>query len=277
MHIGGPAPAKLEEILRLAALSFALAAICLPAVAGEPYQPIKLKPAETVTPSQDLIDWATAFLDAVEKGNGDAIGAGIADKIVTVDGGLELAISRHKETLGPFKTTEEKLTQLGYNTGGDLPVTADGSDVGRFAIGAAREFIVESMTARQAWGTDPMMPKGTVCTYAYRSFDAKAVKKLADKLKIQSSSLFYVDAATEVLATPDAKGTVAATLQPDLLYALDYDTDAPGRWIAVHLPEGGAGFVNFDKVELQKPYASGVCFLKTKGGWQMVGQASTSL
>jgi hypothetical protein len=80
-----------------------------------------------------------------------------------------------------------------------------------------------------------------------------------------------------VLKAADAKAEVAATLQPDLLYVLDYDTDAPKRWMAVHLPEGGSGFVNFDKVDLQKPYAAGICFAKTKAGWQMIGQASTSL
>lgn len=263
--------------MRLSAFSLAtVVALCVPAFAGEPYEPIKLKPAQTVTPPPELIAMATQFLEAVKQGNGDAIGAGIADRITTVDGALELAIPRHKDVIGPFKTTEEKLSALGFNTGGDLPVTTESSDPGPYAIGAAREYIVAALTDGQAWGTDPMF-KGAICSYAYRSFDLKATKKLADKLGTQSSSLFYVDAPAPVLKAADAKAEVVTTLQPDLLYVLDYDTDAPGRWIAVHLPEGGSGFVNFDKLDLKKPYAAGICFAKTKAGWQMIGQASTSL
>jgi hypothetical protein len=248
----------------------------MPAFAGESYEPIKLKPAQTVTPPPELIAMATEFLEAVKKGNGDAIGAGIAERITTVDGALELAIPRNKEVIGPFKTTEEKLSALGYNTGGDLPVTADGSTPGAFAIGAAREYIVGALTDGQPWGTDPMF-KGATCTYAYRSFDQKAVKKLADRFKVQSSGLFYVNAAQPALKAAKDGSEVAGTLQPDLLYLLDYDTDTPINWMAVHLPDGGTGFVNTNKVALEKPYAGGICFAQTKAGWQMVGQASTSL
>ena len=92
----------------------------------------------------------------------------------------------------------EKLARLGYSTGGDLPVTSDGSTPDSFAIGAAREYIVGALTDGQPWGTDPMF-KGATCTYAYRSFDQKAVKKLADRFKVQSSGLFYVNAAQPVL------------------------------------------------------------------------------
>jgi len=261
--------------LRLAVSLAALAVLSLPAIAGEPYQPIKLKPAEAVTPPAELVTMATQFLEAVKQGNGDAIGAAIADKVTAVDGALDLHIKRRKEVLGPFKTTEDKLVQLASYIGG-IYEQPEGVDPTPFAIKAEREYIVGSLTDGQAWGTDPMF-KGAICSYGYRSFDQAAVKKLADKLGVQSSGLFYVNAATPVLKAADAKAEVAATLEPDLLYVLDYDTDAPGHWIAVHLPEGGSAFVNFDQVALEKPYASGVCFAKTKSGWQMVGQASTSL
>lgn len=263
--------------MRLCAVSLAtLVALCLPALAGEPYDPIKLKPAETVTAPPELIAMASQFLEAVKQGNGDAIGASIADRITTVNGALELAIPRKKEVIGPFTTTEDKLSALGYNTGGELPISGDGSDPGAYAIGAAREYIVQALTDGQPWGTDPMFRDAT-CTYAYRSFDQKAVKKLADRFKVQSSGLFYVDAAHPALKEARDGSEVAATLQPDLLYLLDYDTDAPRHWMAVHLPDGGTGFVNLDKAKLEKPYAGGICFARTKTGWQMVGQASTSL
>lgn len=261
--------------MRSAVSVLALAALCLPALAGEPYTPVKLKPAEVVTPPAELVTMATQFLEAVRQGNGDAIGAAIADEVTAVDGALDLHVKRRKEVLGPFKTTEEKLVALASYIGGDYE-RPEGVDSTPFAIKAEREYIVEALTDGRPWGTDPMF-KGSVCSYAYRSFDQAATKKLADKQGTQSSSLFYVDAATPVLAAADPKAVVAATLEPDLLYVLDYDTDAPKRWMAVHLPDGGTAFVSFDKVDLQKPYASGICFAKTKAGWQMVGQASTSL
>src|SRR5690606_34397567 len=128
-----------------------------------------------------------------------------------------------------------------------------------FAIEAERRYIVAALTDPGPWGTDPMV-KGGVCTYAYRSFDRDTVKALSEQLDTARSSFFYVDAATPVLGKPEAGADAVATLQPDLLYGMDYDTDAPGRWIAVHLPEGGSGFVSFDQVEMNKPYAAGICF-----------------
>lgn len=263
--------------MRLLALSFAVAALCLPAFAGEPYKPVKLKPAELVTPSEDLITAARALLAAVEKGDGDAIDAAIAPKVTAIDGALNLDVKRHVEIIEPTKSIESMLVQLASFIGGIYERPADGSDATPYAIEAERRYIVSSLTDEGQWGTDPQL-KGAVCTYAYRSFDRGDVKSLADKLKIQTSSLFYVNGPTEVLAAPDAKAAVVATLEPDLLYGQDYDTEAPGRWMAVHLPEGGSGFINFDKVEMEKPYAAGICFTKGKdGAWQMSAQVSTSL
>lgn len=263
--------------MRLVLAILAFAALCPPGAAGEPYKPVKLKPAELVTPPPELIEMATRLLKAVEKGDGDAIEAVIADRVTTVDGGLELQVPRHKEVIGPFESTEDKLKALGFSTGGDLPIAVDGSDTSSYAITAEREFIAQSLTDGRPWGTDPML-KGAICSYAYRSFDIAAVKALSAKLDAASSGLVYVLQPYQLLKAPDSKAEPVATLEPDRLYMLDYDTDAPIKWIAVHLPEGGSGFANIDVAGLDKPYASGICFSKGKdGNWQMTGQASTSL
>lgn len=268
---------ELGEILRILALSLAIAALCLPAVAGEPYKPAKLKPAELVAPSEDLIAAARALLAAVEKGDGDAIDAAIAPKVTAIDGALNLDVKRHVEIIGPTKTIESMLVQLASFIGGIYETPADGGDATPYAIEAERRYIVSSLTEEGQWGTDPLL-KGAVCTYAYRSFDRNEVKALGEKLKTATSSFFYVNGPSQVLAAPAAKAAVVATLEPDLLYGQDYDTDAPGRWMAVHLPDGGSGFINFDKVEMEKPYAAGICFTKGKdGAWLMSAQVSTSL
>ena len=259
---------------------FAALAVAAPAqtgLAGEPYTPAKLKPAETISPPAELLDMARRFLEAVQQGDGDLIDAAIAEKVTAIDGALELTVKRRKEVLGPYDRIEGMLVALANYIGGIYEQPADGGDATPFAIKAEREYIVASLTDGQSWGTDPML-KGAICTYAYRSFDAAAVGSLSEKLKTASSSFFYVDAPAAVLAEPKAGAATVATLGTDRLYGLDYETDAPGRWIAVHLPEGGSGFINFDEVETQKPYAAGICFSKGKDGkWVMSAQVSTSL
>ena len=246
-------------------------------MAGEAYAPIKLEAAKTIEPPADLIADATAFLANVQKGDGDAIGSGLASKVTTIDGSIEMAIPRHKEVVGPYKTTEDMLAALSGTIGGDVPVLADGSDSPGLHIGAEREFIVQSLTDKQPWGADPMV-KGAICTYAYRSFDAKALKKLADQLGIQSSGFVFVTEPYELKKTPADNAPTAGTLAPDLLYALDYKTDAPRNWIAVHLPEGGSAFARMSAARFDKPYASGLCFNKNKAGkWVVVAQVDTSL
>jgi len=263
--------------MRLVLVCLAAMALVSPVLAGPVYTPVKLAPAAAVTPPAELVAAATAFLAAVRKGDGDAIGAGIADRLTTVDGALELALPRRKQVFGPFSTTEEKLVALSNYIGGDVEPAPDGSPSQHNQIEAARQYIVEALTDGQPWGTDPML-KGAICSYAYRSYDLKAVRKLADKLDEQSSALFYVDTPTEVLSAADPKAGVAATLAPDQLYAIDYKTDAPIYWHAIHLPDGSTGFVAHKAIEMQKPYAAGICFAKNKSGvWQMAAQASTSL
>lgn len=257
-------------------LSLAFAALALPAFAGEPYTPLPLKPAEIVTPSEELLASARTFLAAIVSGDGDAIKAGMASKVMGIDGALNLDVRRRSETIGPYDTVEPMLVELANYIGGDYE-RPEGQDIAPFAIKAAREYIRYALTDPGQWGTDPMVKNG-VCTYAYRSFDQKAIATLGKQIDVETSSFFYVDAATPLYAGMDDTGPVAMTLEPDRLYGLDYDTSAPGRWIAVHMPQGGSGFINFDKVELQKPYAAGICFTEAKDGqWLMSAQVSTSL
>ena len=259
------------------ALSVILAALAVPALAGEPYSPIPLQPAETVTPPAELIEAATRLLAAANAGDIEAVGTGIAPTVTAVDGALELDIRRHREVIGPAGSTVELLVELARYIGGDYERPADGGDATPFAIEAELRYIAAALTDGRPWGTDPML-EGAICSYGYRSFDQQAVRSLASELDVMGSGFVYVDAPHPLRAEPDAGSTTVGTLQPDLLYALDYRTRAPGRWMAIHLPEGGSGFVNFDDVNLEKPYAAGICFSQDgAGNWLMSGQVSTSL
>lgn len=257
----------------------AVAALTLvtPALAGAPYALPELAAPERVEPSAEMLADVAAFVAALKSGDGAGIARGIAPEVTVVDGALELAIPRRKEVVGPHDSIEQMLEELAYNTGGDLPLSEDKAESSRIAIDAERQYILDFVDDAPEWGRDPMF-KDAICTYAYRSYDQKGLQTLADALGVQSSGFFYVDAPSDLHAATDATSPVVATLAPDRLYALDYDTDAPGRWIAVHLPEGGSAFVNFETVSLEKPWAAGVCFSQAEDGhWQMSGQASTSL
>ncbi|MGV3490566.1 MAG: hypothetical protein ACO1OG_04515 [Devosia sp.] len=257
-------------------LSAAFVMLALPVLAGEPYKPLKLFPAELVTPTESLLTSARELLAAIESGDGDAIDARMYERVTAVDGALDLHVRRRKEVIGPTDTIEEMLVSLANYIGGDYQ-RPDGEDWTPYAIEAERQYIRAALTEPGEWGRDPMI-RDAVCTYAYREFDERAVGRLAKQLGTQSSSMFYVDQPTPLLAAAEDGAAVAMTLQPDLLYVLDYDTDAPRRWIAVHMPDGGSGFISFDKVEVQKPYAAGICFTEGREGtWFMSGQASTSL
>ena len=246
------------------------------AVAGEPYEPIALLPADSVTVPPDLARAADELLDAVQTGDIEAAGALIADTVTWVDGALEMGLPRYVETVSDFASAEGKLMELASYTGGDVQMASGPDDKTPYAINAERDFIKYSLMDAPVWGTDPMVP-GAICTYGYRSYDVAALAALADRMGIFSSSFFYVDVPSPLQAAPQPDAETTYTLAPDRLYALDYKTDAPGHWIAVHLPEGGEAFLNFDAVEMQKPYAVGICFAETDKGWQMVAQVSTSL
>jgi len=254
-----------------------VAALATPALAGPTYEPVKLDPAGTVSPPDELVAAAAAFLDTVKSGDVDAMGAGIADSLTLIYGPLEMALPRRKEIAGPFKTAEEKLVALSAYIGGDVESDSDGNPILSNQIEAARQYIEEALTNGLSWGADPMV-EGAICSYSYRSYDRNAVKRLADKMDEQSSALFYVDAPVSALKAADAQAGIAATLAPDLLYVEDYKTDTPIYWHAIHLPDGGSGFISFEAAQLEKPYAGGVCFAKNKAGaWQMVAQVATGL
>ena len=48
--------------------------------------------------------------------------------------------------------------------------------------------------------------------------------------------------------------------------------------MALHLPGGGIGFTDASGDDLDRPYASGLCFKQqASGDWQVVAQAATGL
>lgn len=248
-----------------------------PAVAIEPYAPLPLRPAELVTPPDDLIADVSAFLAAIKSGDGEGIRAGMAKAVSAVDGGLELKVRRNREVVGPHDSVEDMLSELANWIGGDVAEATDGDELRRARIEAERQYIVSALSDDQQWGRDPMM-KDAICTYAYRSYDRAAITALSEATGVSSSSFVYVDKPVELMAKPEKGSGVVGTMQTDLLYAMDYDSPSPGRWIGIYLPDGSSGFVNFDEVELNKPYAAGVCFAQNEQGrWVMVAQASTSL
>lgn len=243
---------------------------------GEPYAPVHLAPGETVLPPTSLVDAASALLQASRSDDRPAIAARLAPQLTLIDGPLELGLPRRIEETGPFETIEQALSVLADNIGGLYERPFDGSDVTPYAVAAERDFIIGSLTDGQAWGYDPLL-ENAICTYAYRSYDREAISALAQHLDVQSSSFFFVETVTMALAQPKAGAAVAATLEPHFLYGLDYETDAPSGWIAVHLPTGSSGFLDFEKVEIGKPYASGVCFSKDMNkNWVMSAQTATN-
>lgn len=271
-------PIVVRPRFRLRTDLVALAGILSTAMAlgGEPYSPVPLAPGDALTPPPDLVEAASALLQASRDDDRPAIAARLASRLTLVDGALDLGLPRRIEEIGPFETTDLALTALASNIGGIYEQPFDGSDVTPYAVAAEREFIISAIADGENWGRDPLL-KDAICTYTYRSFDRAAVLVQADLLDIQTSSFFYVDAPTEVLVQPRTGAAYAATLQPDFLYGLDYDTDAPGGWIAVHLPEGGSGFIDFHSEVIGKPYASGVCFARdASGSWRMSAQTATN-
>ncbi|MBU1305280.1 MAG: hypothetical protein KKF33_07145 [Alphaproteobacteria bacterium] len=255
---------------------FVIAASALPATSGEPYEPVPLASANLIIPPPDLVQAASALLDAVQRGDQEAIAAGLAPRLTLIDGALELGLLRRTEQIGPFDTVGLALAALADNIGGIYEQPFDGRDVTPYAAKAERDFIIRALTDGQRWGRDPML-EDAICTYGYRSFDRSAVTALGERLDTQTSSFFFVESPIAVLTLPGQGASVAATLEPNLLYGLDYDTEAPGRWIAIHLPEGGSGYLNFEMTEFSKPYASGICFSKDANGrWRMSAQTATN-
>lgn len=249
--------------------------LAAPAEAGGSYVPPVLKPAETVTPEAAMLADLSAFAKALRAGDAAGVAAGLAPVIETVGASLDLAGGRGRDKVGPVKDKTDLLVLLGNHTGGDWDVPP-GADLTTFLLKMERDFILQSL-AEGEWGRDPMV-KGAVCTYAYRDFDPKAVARAAKALGVEGSSFVFVDTAVTLLASPDAKAVKAAELQPDRLYARDYDTETPQGWTAFHLPDGGTGFVADTAVTTQSPNVSGLCFRKGQDGhWVLAAQVSTGL
>ena len=114
-----------------------------------------------------------------------------------------------------------------------------------------------------------------MCTYGYHQFEPAEVKRVAQGLGVDAASFVMVEEGATVHDRPGGRAT--GTLTAGRLYAMDYDTDAPSEWMAIHRPEGGIGFIAVGEEGLAKPYAAGVCFSKSGGRWRLVGQASTGL
>ena len=250
-----------------------LAVLAGPALAGQAYVAPKLTPAETLAPPADLRADAIALLKAVQAGDLDAVGGFIAPKVTVVSGWLDLGLPRKAEVLDSAPGGRSVVAGLGNHTGGDWDIPL-GADIGKFLADMELDFIEGSLTDGQPWGTDPLLP-GTVCTYGVEQFDHAAVKQVAEKLGIDGASFVMVADGTPVLDKP--KGKPMGALAGNALYAMDYDSDTDGAWVALHLPQGGIGFVAVGEEGLQKPYADGLCFKKSAGKWKVVGQSSTGL
>lgn len=259
--------------MRVVLLLAALAALVAPATAGEPYAAPKIKPAETVEPPADLRADAIALLKAVQAGDLDAVGGFIAPKVTVISGALDMSLPRHTEVTNSGPSAKGAVAGLGNHTGGDWDVPPN-ADIGTFLADMELDFIEGSLTDGQPWGTDPLVP-GTVCTYGAGQFDPAAVKTVAGKLGVDPASFVMVAEGAPALDRPGGKPV--ATLAANALYAIDNDADTDGDWVALHLPQGGVGFVAVGEDGLQKPYADGLCFKKTGGKWKIVGQSSTGL
>lgn len=259
--------------MRIAILAAAMAVFAAPAWAGQPYAAPAVQPAETREPPAELRTQAIALLRAVQANDVEAVGRFMAPNVTVVSGTLDLSLPRHAETLGPWPNGKAAVAALGQNTGGDwdLPPNAD---IGEFLADMELDFIEGALTDGQPWGTDPLLP-GTICTYGYDVFDPAAVKRAAGQLGIDASDFVMVGDGAPVLDKP--KGKQLGTLLAGKLYALDSDTDTTAEWAALHLPEGGVGFIAVGEDGLNKPYGDGICFAKVAGKWKVAGQASTGL
>lgn len=257
----------------LAALS-ALACVA-PALAGPAYEAPKLTAGQVVTPPAELIETAKALLEAARGGDTEKMAPFFSQSVTVISAGLELDRPRSKDKVTGKPGTDAIIAALGQHTGGDWDLPPD-VDIGLFLAKMERDFIVNALTDGQSWGSDPLV-KGAICTYPTPTYSSKAVKAAASVLGVETSGFFYVRKDAPVYASAEVKGAGIASLTPGLLYATDYDTDSPKGWMTVHLPEGGTGFVPMASLDSDKPYVQGLCFGKTKAGWQVVAQVSTGL
>lgn len=242
-------------------------------MAGEAYTAPKLQPAQTLEPPADLRADAIALLKAVRAGDLEAVGGFIMPLVTVVSASIDMSLPRKAEALPTAPGGRSAVAALGNHTGGDWDIPP-GADIGEFLAGMELDFIEGALTDGQPWGADPMIP-GTICTYGAPSFDPGAVRKVAARLKVDAGSFVMVDEGATVFDKP--AGKAIGTLSAGALYAMDYDRDTEADWVALHLPQGGVGFVAVGEDGLAKPYADGICFEKKASGWRISGQSSTGL
>jgi hypothetical protein len=246
-----------------------------PAFAGAAYEAPKLTAGKVVEAPAELIETAKALLEAARGGDTEKMAPFFAPSVTVISAGLDLDRPRAKDKVTGKPGTDAIISALGQHTGGDWDVPKD-ADIGLFLAKMERDFIVNALTDGNPWGSDPLV-KGAICTYPTPSYAAKAVKAAAKALSVETSSFFFVNKDVPTYAAADAKGAATATLSPGLLHAMDYDTQSPKGWLTVHLPAGGTGFVVTKGLDSDKPYMQGLCFGKTKTGWQVVAQTSTGV
>lgn len=253
---------------------FASTVLCGVAFAGPAYTPPRLSPAKTVEVPDELRAAASELLQAAANKDIDGIGRWLAPKVSVVSGGLDLSVPRSTRLEGPWESTGSQVADLGNSTGGDwdLPPKVD---IGAFLTKMELDFISQSLTDGQPWGTDAAVT-GAICTYGLGKLDPVAVKRAAQALDTSGDNFVGVKREIELFDAMDG-GKPVGKLTPGLLYATDYDAETSLGWTAFHLPEGGVGFGKVGGDDFDRPYASGLCFQQVSGQWVVVAQASTGL
>lgn len=250
--------------------------LCGAALAGPAYTPPKLSPAKTVVAPDALRAAATELLQAVANKDVDGIGKWLAPKLLVVSGGLDLSVPRSSKLAGPWQGTKAQLAELGNSTGGDWDLPPN-VDIGAFLTKLELDFISQSLTDGQPWGTDAAVT-GATCTYGLGKLDPATVRRAARALGTSGDNFVGVKREIELFDTMDEGGKSVGKLTPGLLYATDYDAETSTEWTAFHLPQGGIGFGRTSGDDFDRPYASGLCFKQQASGqWAVVAQASTGL
>ncbi|OEO28288.1 hypothetical protein VW23_005410 [Devosia insulae DS-56] len=250
--------------------------LCGGALAGSAYVPPKVSPAKTVEAPAELRAAATELLHAVTAKDVDGIGKWLAPKLSIVTGTLDLSIPRGSKLEGPWESAKSQVADLGNSTGGDWDLPPN-VDIGAFLTKMELDFIGQSLTDGQPWGTDAAV-KGAICTYALGKVDPAAVRRAARALDTSGDNFVGVKREIELFETMGENGTPVGKVVPGLLFAIDYDAETSTGWTAFHLPEGGVGFGQASGDDFDRPYASGLCFKQqVSGEWVVVAQASTGL
>ncbi|WP_055048309.1 hypothetical protein [Devosia sp. A16] len=260
---------------RAAVTVIASIAFCGTTLAGPAYTPPRLAAARTMEAPGDLRAAATELLAAASAGDVNGIGKWLASTISVVSGNLDLSLPRAVTLAGPWESAKSQVAELGNSTGGDwdLPPKVD---IGAFLTRMELDFISQSLTDGQSWGTDPAID-GAICTYALGTVDPAEVKRAARALKTSGDNFVGVTREIELFDAME-NGKPVGELVPGLLYATDYDAETAVGWTAFHLPSGGIGFGKVGGDEFERPYASGLCFSRQPSGqWAVVAQASTGI